>query len=473
MLEERQAVQLRVTGSFPAYTAGTLYRTGPYAFEVKDTPKGDYHRSHWFDGFSQTHRFDITPAADGTREVIYSSRSQEDGLLEAIKKTGDFHTFTFAQKRDPCLGLFGKVLSTFTPVESLRMDSASVSVTMFPALPGFKSRTPSETQGNGATPQKVLQEKRTVKPSLHLASDFSFLKELDPETLEPIGLAQQTILHPSLTGPLSCAHAHTDPETGDVFNYNLEHGRYATYRVFRVNAKSGTTDILATITGPGIVPAYLHSFFLTQDFVILCIWNSHLAMGGLRVLWEKNILDAISPFDPTQKVRWFVVDRRHGHGVVAEFESPAAFCFHTVNAWQQPNPSGTQDIVCDLIEYPNLDILHKFYYENLMSSGPNALNFLREKGATCRPHLARYILRNVRHSPPSTLGSPELAPLLSRAQAELILTIPSPLIGDVPTINPHYTTQPNRYLYSLVDRGFSTLFDGIAKTDTLTQEIVY
>jgi torulene dioxygenase len=117
----------------------------------------------------------------------------------------------------------------------------------------------------------------------------------------------------------------TDPQTGDVFNYNLELGRYATYRVFRVNAASGTTVILATVTGPNTFPAYIHSYFLSDDFVILCIWTSYIAAGGLRVLWEKNLLDAICPFDPTQKVRWLVVDRRHGRGFIAEFESPARF----------------------------------------------------------------------------------------------------------------------------------------------------
>lgn len=457
MLAEQDAVELRILGTIPPYVAGTLYRTGPYGFQVEDTPKGIYYRSHWFDAFSQTHRFEIIPVSNNGMKIIYSSRSQVDGLVEKIRKTGDFHTFTFAQKRDPCIGLFGKVMSTFTPVEVLGMDTASVPVTIFTNLPGIASDKASER--NAKNPGKGHM-------TLHLASDFSFLKELDAESLKPMGLTHQKSLHPSLKGPLSCAHTMLDPETGDVFNYNLDLGRYATYRVFRVNATSGTTDILATITGPGISPAYLHSFFLTQDFVILCIWNSHLAMGGLKVLWEKNILDAISPFDPTQKARWFVVDRRHGCGVVAEFESPAAFSFHTVNAWQETNLSGAEDIYCDVIEYPNLDILHRFYYSNLMSSGENAVNFLREKGKTSRPRLSRYILRNVRHSTVNENTPPP-------AQAELVFTIPNPSVGDIPTINPAYAAKANRYIYSLVDRGLSTIFDGLSKVDTVSKRVIY
>jgi torulene dioxygenase len=158
---------------------------------------------------------------------------------------------------------------------------------------------------------------------------------------------------------------------------------------YRVNATSGTTDILATITGPNTFPAYIHSFFLTEDFVILCIWTSYIAAGGMRVLREKNVLDAICPFNSTQKVRWLVVDRRHGRGLVAEFESPAAFCFRTV---KQPNPAKSEDIVCDLLEYPNLDIIYRFYYSNLMSSVRDAATPFHERGKTAHPRLARYAL---------------------------------------------------------------------------------
>jgi hypothetical protein len=70
------------------------------------------------------------------------------------------------------------------------------------------------------------------------------------------------------------------------------------------------------------------------------------------------------------------------------------FAFHTVNAWQQPNPSGSEDIICDLLEYPNLDITHKFYYSNLMSSAQDSAPRSNEKGNTSRPRLARYALRN-------------------------------------------------------------------------------
>jgi torulene dioxygenase len=183
----------------------------------------------------------------------------------------------------------------------------------------------------------------------------------------------------------------------------------------------------------------------------------------MRVLWEKNVLDAICPFDPTQKVRWLVVDRKRGRGLVAEFESPAAFCFPTVNAWQQPIPSGSEDIMCDLLEYPSLDITHKFYYSNLMSSAQDSVPFQRN-GNTSRPRLARYALRNIQQHN-LTENNAVLHP---HPQAELLMTMPSPLIGEIPTFNSANATKPNRYINAIIDRGLPTFLDGLSKADMLT-----
>jgi len=128
--------------------------------------------------------------------------------------------------------------------------------------------------------------------------------------------------------------------------------------------------------------------------------------------------------------------------------------------------SGNEDILCNLIEYPNLDILHKIYYSNLMSSGPDAIEFIRKKGKTSRPHLAQYILRNVQQSTDD-------GTCLQVRQAELRSTMPSTKIGDLPTNNPSYLTKANRYVYTIIDRGLSTIFDGISKADIINRNDIF
>jgi torulene dioxygenase len=97
-------------------------------------------------------------------------------LIEKIRETGDLHTYIVAQKSDPCKGFLGK-FSVFTPIEPDLPDATSVSVCI---------RSSSE------------QGSEKSRPTLLLKIDFSAIKELDPETLEPTGIAYQKSLHPLL-----------------------------------------------------------------------------------------------------------------------------------------------------------------------------------------------------------------------------------------------------------------------------------
>jgi torulene dioxygenase len=329
---------------------------------------------------------------------------------------------------------------------------ANVSVTVQPNMPGIRSAGKDEKLGH--LPVR----------NLWAMTDSASLKELDPSTLEPIGLSSQKALHPDLKGPLSCAHTMSDPATGDVYNYNLALGPNPTYRIFRTSAATGETEILAVLSGKGVKPAYLHSFFMTEDFVILCIWNAHFSHKGLKILSEQNLLDAISPFDKSEPNRWFVVDRKHGHGVVAEFQSPAAFCFHTVNAWQV-GKDGKTDIMCEYVEYENTDVLHSLYYSNLLSSSEQAVTFNDEKGESSLGCLTQYRLSDIGNSP---LKHGKDVPT-----AERVLQIPKRMAGDLPTINPNFEMRVSRYVYTTIHRGFSAFVDGLSKVDTVTKEVSY
>jgi torulene dioxygenase len=74
---------------------------------------------HWFDGFGHTHRFQIVNQEDGTVKVFYNSRRANDALREKLKSTGKYKYTTFGQKKDPCIGIFGKVSRHLTIVRKL------------------------------------------------------------------------------------------------------------------------------------------------------------------------------------------------------------------------------------------------------------------------------------------------------------------------------------------------------------------
>ncbi|KAE8152637.1 carotenoid oxygenase [Aspergillus avenaceus] len=445
--EERLPVELAVSGYIPPYAAGALYRTGPGKCQV-DMENGDkFQVSHWFDGFSETHRFQLVAAVNdqSTMKVFYNSRFSTDYLIEKARTTGHLSKISFGQKRDPCKTVFQKFQSDFVPDPS----STNVGVTFSVNMPGLGSDGPNGQDSEGRwTGGSGID-------SLYAKTDSCAYKRLDPETLEPVGLATQRDLHPELGGPLSASHARSDPLTGDVYNFNLSFGQPSTYRIFHVSASSGKTTVLATFHG---TPAYLHSLFLTEGYVVLCIWNSHINPAKFL---NGSFTQAIQPYDASKPAMWYVVDRRNGQGLVATYESPPFFCFHTINAWQESSaddPSNT-DVIAEFVRFDNLDTLHGLYYENMLSSSATAKAYTETRGKYCRSEFARFRLPSIPSSPDQEIKT--AMPEWTSCKAY------SP---ELPAMNPKLATRRHRYTYAITASGKSTFFDGILKFDSETKE---
>jgi len=54
--------------------------------------------------------------------------------------------------------------------------------------------------------------------------------------------------------------------------------------MLKTDERTGKVDVLAEISGQNIQGAYLHSLFLTENFVILCIWPAKFSAMGISVL---------------------------------------------------------------------------------------------------------------------------------------------------------------------------------------------
>ena len=436
--EERSPVELKVDGTIPSYVAGTLFRPGPGPRTIDMNNGGTYKVSHWFDYLTQVHRFQISQGEDGTK-VTYNSRLVTDGLVEKVKKNGKLDGFTFAKKYDPCKTFFSKLQAVFNAQTDLNPNEANVGVTISKNFPGL-SREGKPKKGG-------YDDAKTS--TIVMKTDAPHLQSLDPETLEPVGVASQTVLNPDLKGAGSAAHAEHDPVTGDIFNYNLDFGRTGTYRIWRASASTGKTSILATIPH---TPAYLHSLFLTENYVILCVWNSFYKAGGASILWTKNLLDAMK-YDSTKPATWFVIDKNpSGKGLVATYESDAFFCFHTINAYEETSSNGTTSIIADLAAYQDMRVLDKFYYDNLISDSPNATKWSSDD--SMRPTYRQYKLASI----PST-------PDKNRRKAELLFKSSVIDTPELPTFAPSVSTKKHRYVYGINDSGKSTLADSLIKYD--------
>ncbi|KAL9107058.1 MAG: hypothetical protein Q9227_008004 [Pyrenula ochraceoflavens] len=454
--EFREPVELITHGKIPEYCSGTLYRTGPGRRSIQTGSGNVFALDHWFDGFNQVHRFRLLYDSErGSMKVFYNSRHTVDALIERIRATGRLEGFSFGQKRDPCDSIFKKMKTMFSPVPSVQQVGSSglnIGVSLSVNMPGIEA-------------SYKVQDASTEFRSLITKNDASTYQILDPESLEPMGLMPHTELHPALKGPLCSSHPRSDPRTGDTFNFNLEFGPQVTYRVFCVSASSSSTSILATITDAP--PVYMHSFFLTERHVILCMWGSRFAYYGLQSLYTRNIVDALNPLDPSEPCRWYVIDRTASlKGVIGIYSSPAFFAFHTINAFEQESSVnlGEIDIIADVVCYDDQSIMRRFYFENLMSSSKTASQFVAGKAESTRSWLGRFLLPSISSSVPKSKGPREAVRLWGARKDQSL---------ELPTMNPSYVTRRHRFVYGVTDYGRAALSDGLAKFDCETQTSIF
>jgi len=323
-------------------------------------------------------------------------------------------------------------------------NEVNIGVTMSVNFPGYTST------GQAA---QMPRDNDGIK-SFCTKTDAAIVQFLDSETLEPIGLARQEVLHPDLKGPISGAHAKSDPITGDVYNFNLQFGGQGTFRVFRSSASTGKTSILATISH---TTAYLHSLFLTENYVVLCIWNSHFKAGGMAIVLKNNLIEAME-YNDKIPAKWFVIDKRPveegGLGVVATYESDPFFGFHSVNAYEETSADGVKHIIADIPAYQSLEVLQAFYFDNLLSDSPKAGQVQGQWGNALAPRYRRYRLSDIPKEPRKDTRRTSVDFELHRNDTP-----------ELPSLNWSVFTKKHRYVYGVGDSGKSTFADSLLKLD--------
>ncbi|QRV14272.1 carotenoid oxygenase family protein [Haloterrigena salifodinae] len=298
---------LPVEGTFPSWLEGTLLRTGPAKFEV-----GDRHLRHWFDGFAMLHRFAIDDGA-----VTYSNRFLETRAYEHATDEGELGYREFAT--DPCRRIWERFFTLFSDTTT---DNANVSV----ATHADRFRAMTET------PIPV---------------------EFDPETLETLGVvADGTDL-----GDLTTAHPHRDD--GETINYVTDLSQTSEYRVFRMPDGEHERDVFATVSRDR--PAYMHSFGLTDRYVILVEFP--FVVDPLEFLVRDRPFIENYEWVPDRGTRFLVIERATGE-VVSTHKTDAFFAFHHVNAFEDGD-----DLVVDVVAYDDASIVEDLYLEAIRSEG--------------------------------------------------------------------------------------------------------
>jgi beta,beta-carotene 9',10'-dioxygenase len=306
---ETSIEQLPVCGAVPPWLKGTLIRNGPARFEV-----GEQKYNHWFDGLAMLHRFAFADGRISYANRYLRSQAYTEALTKGRISVGEFAT-------DPCRNLFQRVVSWFSPTLT---DNSSVNIAQW------------------ADAIIALTESR-------LAIRF------DPQTLATLGRYEY---EDSIEGQVASAHPHFDAGRGRYYSYMVEFGRRSNYRLFAIDQETGHQSEVTAIAVE--MPAYMHSFGMTERYLILTEFP--LVVNPLRLRFSGKPFMRNYRWKPDRGVRFIIVEKESGH-LVREARAAAFFAFHHVNAFEDGD-----DVVVDIVTYPDAAIIEQLYLERLRSS---------------------------------------------------------------------------------------------------------
>ena len=300
-----------VEGSIPRWLSGTLVRNGPGRFEA-----GGQRVNHWFDGLAMLRRYTFDEG-----RVSYANRflrTEAFADAQSGRLTGQFGTDSRGWRR-----LLETVRSLGLPEPT---DNANVHVAELGGA--FVALTEA--------PRRVAFDPL----SLETTGEFSFDDDL-PEHL-------------------TAAHLVADPHRGETVGFTTEFGLRPQYHLYRVPDGARRRERIASIPANG--PAYIHDCSVTADHVVLV--ESPLVLSAWRALdpFSQGAIDLLD-WRPDRPTRLLVVDRETGE-LLAEPTFEATFCFHHVNAFVDGD-----DVVLDLIEFPDSDIVDALSLSSLDGAG--------------------------------------------------------------------------------------------------------
>lgn len=208
-----------------------------------------------------------------------------------------------------------------------------------------------------------------------------------------------------------------------------------------------------------IKPSLIHSFGLTEKYIIIPNYPYYYLWGGLSILWYGTICQCLH-WDPTQSTLFHVIDRRSGRHV-ATYETDAFFCLHIINAWDEIDADGEEGVAFDLSAYNNPNIVEATR-DFGRASPPGGLTNeqLRKRKPVFPPQVRRYRLSKI----------PVVAKQQARSWLGVLHPFPTKVIAraaythigndvELPRINPRYSMRRNRYVWGICESGYCAKYN--------------
>ncbi|MFB6150680.1 MAG: carotenoid oxygenase family protein [Haloarculaceae archaeon] len=303
--------ELPVEGEIPDWLTGALVRNGPAKFEAD----GD-RVNHWFDGLGMLHRFSFD--GEGVRYTNRFLRSEAyrravaEGVIDGQFATGG--------------GYLARVRRLLSGEST---DNCNVHVAR-------------------------------VGDSLVAMTEVPRYLAVDPETLRTRG---PFTFADGLGGHVNCAHVLPDPHRGETVGLLTRFGRTSEYVLYRLPDGSRRRERVASVAAEK--PAYLHSFALTERYVVLTEHPFAADPASFLLPGGDGFVDHYD-WEPERGTTFHVLDRDAGERV-ATAETDPYFVFHHVNAFEangragDPGGADADELVVDLVSYPDAGVVDGLY----------------------------------------------------------------------------------------------------------------
>ncbi|MBS0654028.1 MAG: carotenoid oxygenase family protein [Verrucomicrobia bacterium] len=291
----------KVSGTIPEWLSGVLLRNGPAKFQVGDK------RVEWFDGLAMLHAFEFSSG-----QVAYKNRflRSEQYFIMMDEKSLNFAGFA----QDPCPKVFKNQISKEIPDKMKGIHNADVSI-------------------------------QTYADQMVALTEVPLPVVFDPQTLETLGNFQyQDKLE---QGQWESAHPQRDPVTEETINYFIRFGRNTHYVIWKMQNREDGRTVIAEI--PVDRPSYMHSFVLTEHYVVLVEFP--FVVNPLDLRDKKKPFIFNYKWEPKRGTQFLVVERSSGK--VVKIKGEPFFAFHHVNAFDEQGK-----IVIDIVTHPNANIIN-------------------------------------------------------------------------------------------------------------------
>jgi len=294
---------LNVTGKIPDWLSGTLIRNGP----IKVTVNGQTN-DHWFDGLAMLHAFSFHEG-----HVNYSNKFLRSDAYHTVFDKGSLDYGGFAS--DPCRSLFKKFLTFLIPRSDSAIQNANVNVAKF------------------ANEYVALTE-------VPLPVKF------DIETLDTLGVLDYQDELPK-DKCWESAHPHYDSTQKEILNYLIKFGRNSYYTLYKLKDGIAQREVIAEV--PINEPAYMHSFAVTENYIILTEFP--LVVKPLDLIVKNQAFIKNFTWQPERGTRFIVINKKDGN-IVGKYVTKPFFAFHHANAFEKDGL-----IHFDIVTYQDASII--------------------------------------------------------------------------------------------------------------------